>query len=221
MPATQKGALQVAILQALKEFGRPVPMNTLWFRVQKSAPHSSKASVAQSTYELVRQKRVHSMGTDRNKLYSLPANNRMPETPRPKPEATINGRMPEEAKVEVLPPDPLAPPHATRVGQYTINTQGWIAADDQGTRIVLFLNVLEIDPETKHPRTKKLTFDQANELSSVRSWLALQTGPHTIGLNASLEAERDAALELAQAAEERAKEAEKRLEAIRKAAMGD
>jgi hypothetical protein len=208
----KSGALRAILLQTLKDYGRPVSAKSIWFRIQKNIPHSSQQSVADALRYMAKIGLIERSGGWGNIVYAYKPDTPIITTIAPvaqEPLPIHASNMPVKA-----PETPAELPKPLCVGQYTINPAGWVVADDQGVRVELFTTALEIDGLTKHPRTKKLTFDNANEMRLVRAWLSQQSGGIFSSTDA-LEKERDTALELAEASEARAKIAEQKLAQFR------
>lgn len=214
------GAIRTAVLRVLTREQRQMTVKAVYTQVLREIPHVSYDGVGQCLYELARKGTVIRGGEPRLALYSLAG----PAKRGPASEK-VNSMSPSDAlatytreiKAEPAQQPPVPePPRPARVGQYTINPAGWIAADDQGGRLELFTTALEIDPTTKHPRTKKLVFETPGELRLIRAWLAQQAGGVLPAADVeAIESERDAALKLAEEAEQRAREAEEKMKAVK------
>jgi len=110
------------------------------------------------------------------------------------------------------PQNVAAAPMALAVGNYTINVHGWTFANDTGATVELHVAALHVtaDRAVVH---KKIVLEDAAAKQKIRAWLAAQAGivPDT----AAIEQERDAALKLAEEAEQRARNAEAQLARIK------
>lgn len=227
---TAPGALKAAALRALQEIGKPASYKNIWYRGQKYAPHSSIDSFRHALRDLAEKGEAIKTGSRGTALYSLPHTNG--HAPRPSPEpAKAAEPEPQPApaapsvKIEAIeaqkPAQQATAPsqevpangkvYALEVGDYVINVGGWKFAHNQGPNITVWIDTTEIDSATKHPCTSRYHFFKPDEVAAVRRWLKSQCGPALS--TAALEAERDAALELAEQAEQRAKEAEAKAEA--------
>jgi hypothetical protein len=107
-----------------------------------------------------------------------------------------------------------------RIGGYFIHEQALLVADAlQPGKVTLFTTILEIDGETKHPRNKRIIFSQQaspDEYRATLQWLAeLSSTPAP-----AADAERDAALQLAEEYETKLRAAENKNAELEKALSG-
>lgn len=115
---------------------------------------------------------------------------------------------------------PASTPPMVKIGPLYLHERLVLLADtgEQG-RLIIHTTIIEIDPATKHPRNKRITFKQESEPAEYRAalaWLDSMTG--------SAPASDDTALELAaeterklNAANDRIKELEQQLSIVRSA----
>lgn len=215
------GERQRLVLGVLRERGHPMPARSIWQQLRTKDVQIMIKNVEECLSSMAKRGLVVRQGDPGNMVYALPPANGEPmRTKEADKEIALASR--------VVPISPIPPSEkegektevvldavfrALKVGQYTINAAAWTIADDHDSWIELLTTALEIDPNTRHPRTKKLKFEQSDEILRVRAWLAQQTGEPLTSDMAAIERDREAAFVLAETAEQRAKEAESRVKA--------
>ena len=102
-----------------------------------------------------------------------------------------------------------------KVGGYYLHPDCILIVDTlQDGKLVLHTSIIEIEPESKHPRNKKLIFTRQHaptEYAAIVAWLGGNTPPP------ASDAERDAALQLAEEAEKKLAAAQLRIEELESA----
>ena len=102
-----------------------------------------------------------------------------------------------------------------QIGGYYLHPDCILIVDTlQDGKVVLHTSIIEIEPESKHPRNKKLIFTRQHaptEYAAIVAWLGGNTPPP------ASDAERDAALQLAEEAEKKLAAAQLRIEELESA----